>query len=143
MMREIVVDGDAAHRAAHLQPPLHAAERGERREACATGTPAWRAAAIAASAFNWLWRPSIAEAQRALRRAAELDRAVDGDRPAGAGARDLGGAEALDLAPAAARQHARRLASPPLTMSRPLPRHRAHRWWNCVSIAARSGKMSA
>ena len=123
VVREVVVDGDAAHRAAHLEPALDAAgiaraPRGRR----ATGTPAWRAAAIAASAFSWLCPPSSAEA-----RACPAARRRAGSAPSSAIVQS-GPVPGTSAAPKRStgvqqpRASTRaRLASPPLTTSSPLP----------------------
>ena len=61
VMREIVVDADAGRRAAQFHAPAHALEARQRRAARSTGTPAWRAAQIAASALSTLCAPSSSQ----------------------------------------------------------------------------------
>ena len=69
MVREIVVDRDAAGGAAHLQPPLHAAKRAQRlARSCSVLSPTAAPTAIAASALRTLCAPSSGTSNAAERR---------------------------------------------------------------------------
>ena len=69
---------------------------------------------------------SLSEMQITLRRAAEKDRAVAGDRPIGASAGNLGETEALHIAPAAACQHPRKIRIAAVDNEPAQPRHHPH-----------------
>ena len=128
MMREIVVDRDAAHACRAISSRrLHAAKRASAARPCATGTPTWRAAASAASAFSWLWRPSCAEraACPAARRPAESRRPRRSSSPGPVPGTSARPKRSTSLQQPRASTRAT-LASPPLATMRPVRRHHAH-----------------
>ena len=108
MVREVVVDLDAAGLAAQLQAAPHVLEAAPAPRPRPPGaTPTCSAAAIAASALSWLCSPSSDHSTRAdLQAAAQhVERVRLAARAQRAGL-FLARAEALHLAPAAAREHA-------------------------------------
>ncbi len=106
MVGEVVVDGDPAHGTAQFQPPLHAAEFRERGESVRHRNAHVPRRGQRRQRVQLAVAPQLAKCERSLRRATQEDRAVDGDGPIGSGTGDLREAEALDFAPAAAREHA-------------------------------------
>ena len=136
VVREVVVHRDAAGLATQLEPAPDAAKVGQRRQASCNGD-----AGVPRGRDRRQRIQLIVPAQQGigrqtpLRRAAQLDRAVDRDRPVRPGVRNLGQPEALDLAPAAHPQHALQAFFAAVDDNATLARHRTH---EMVELALRS-----
>ena len=81
MVREVVVDGDAADGAARFQPPPHAAKCRERGEALRHRDAGVTRRRERRKRVQLIVTSELAEREHALWRAALQNRSVDGDRP--------------------------------------------------------------
>ena len=104
MMREIVMNRDSTFDTAQFQSTLDAMERRQRRESMRHRNAHMPRCGERRQGIQLTVPADLSERQRSLRRAAQQDRAVNGDGPIRAGAAHLRKAKAFDLAPATSRR---------------------------------------